>query len=366
MPASDIALTEAELTGSAAGPVVAPADTPEPHHGRHVGRRVQRLRWPRVLVSYLAMIFVLFTLNFFLPRAMPGNPVDALVAQGSDTFVFGEQARAELEEYYGLDKPLGTQYVEYLSKLARGDLGKSIVTNTPVRDEVGRRLPWTVLLIAGSVLLSTVIGLVAGIHSGWRRNRPMDRTMMTALLAIREFPPFLLGSLLLFVFAVKLEWLPLFGGQTPFSGSFGPVEQVLDIARHAVLPLLVLTVGLTAGTYLTMRAGMVNQLGSDHLLLGKAKGLPQRRLKYRYAARNGLLPVVSLTAVEIGFAVTVNILVERVFSYPGIGELMFESIGVRDYPTIQGTFLVYSVGIVTVNALADLLYRRLDPRVTTT
>lgn len=324
--------------------------------------RSRRRRWPATLASYLLMIFVLLTLNFFLPRAMPGDPIESLVSQGSDSFVFGEQARAELEEYYGLDRPLGTQYVDYLSRMARGDLGRSIVTNTPVRDEVGRRLPWTLLLIGSSIVLSSVIGLVAGIHSGWRRDRPIDRTMMTVLLAIREFPPFLLGSLLLFFFAVKLDWLPLFGARTPFSGSFGSLEQVLDIGRHALLPILVLTTGLTAGIYLTMRAGMVSELGSDHLLLGRAKGLRQRRLKYRYAARNGLLPVVSLTAVEIGFAVTVNVLVERVFSYPGLGGLMFESIGVRDYPTIQGTFLVFSVGIVTVNAVADLLYRRLDPR----
>jgi len=324
-------------------------------------RRNQR-RWLTGLASYLVIVFALITLNFFLPRAMPGDPVEGLLAQGSNSFVFGEQARNKLEEYYGLDRPLGAQYVHYLARLAHGDLGRSIVTNAPVRQEVGRRLPWTLFLIVGSLLLSTVVGLVAGVHSGWRRDRPMDRAVMTGLLAVREFPPFLLASLLLFVFAAKFGWLPLFGGQTPFSDSFGLLERVVDIGRHALLPLLVLTTGLTAGTYLTMRAGMVSELGSDHLLLGRAKGLRPRRLKYRYAARNALLPVVSLTAVEVGFAVTVNVLVERVFSYPGLGRLLFESIGTRDYPTIQGAFLVVSVGIVTVNAMADLLYRRLDPR----
>ncbi len=323
--------------------------------------RSRRL-WVGTSASYLAMVFILVTLNFFLPRAMPGDPIDGLLAQGSNSFVFGEQARTKLEQYYGLDRPLGSQYVDYLSRLARGDLGRSIVTNTPVLDEIRRRLHWTVLLIASSMLLSTAVGLVAGIHSGWRRDRPMDRAVMTGLLAIREFPPFLLASLLLFVFAVKLDWLPLFGAQTPFSGMFSVVERVVDIGRHLLLPLLVLTVGLTAGTYLTMRAGMVSELGSDHLLLGRAKGLRDRRLKYRYAARCALLPVVSLTAVDVGFAVTANVLVERVFSYPGLGGLLFESIGVRDYPTIQGAFLVISISVVTVNALADALYRRLDPR----
>lgn len=331
---------------------------------RRRSRGGTRRRWPAALASYLVLVFVLVTLNFFLPRAMPGDPIDGLLAQGSSGFTFGEQSRVRLQQYYGLDRPLGAQYVHYLARLAHGDLGHSIVTNQPVRHEIGRRLPWTLLLIGSSLVLSTVIGLAAGVHSGWRRERPTSQAVMTGLLAIREFPPFLLASLLLFLLAVKVHWFPLFGGETPFSSGYGLVERVLDIGAHLVLPLVVLTAGLTAGTYLTMRAGMVGELGSDHLLLGRAKGLRQRRLKYRYAARNALLPVVSLTAVEVGFAVTVNVLVERVFSFPGLGGLLFDSIGARDYPSIQGAFLVVSVGIVTVNALADALYRRLDPRVT--
>src|SRR5205085_7712951 len=171
-------------------------------------------------------------------------------------------------------------------------------------------------------------------------------------------------SLLLFLGAVKLGWLPLSGGQTAFSGSFSLFEKAVDIGRHLLLPLAVLTTQLAAWNYLVMRAGMVSELGSDYLLLGRAKGLLARRLKYRYAARNAMLPVVSSTAIDIGFAVAANVVIERVFSYPGIGRLLFDSIGSRDYPTIQGVFLVLSLGIVTANALADVLNRRLDPRTT--
>ncbi len=326
------------------------------------GRRRRRRRWAGAAVSYGVTIFALVTLNFLLPRAMPGDPVDALLAQGSSGFVFGEEARTELQEYYGLDRPLAAQYGQYLSGLVHGELGRSIVTNTPVWDEIVRRLPWTVLLIGSAAVVSTVVGLAAGVHSGWRRDRPMDRAFMTVLLALREFPPYLLGSLLLFIFAVKLGWLPLFGAETPFSGAFGPMERAFDVGRHLLLPLLVLSVELTAGNYLIMRAGMVSELGSDYLLLGRAKGLRERRLKYRYVARNALLPVVSLTAVQLGFGLTAVVLIERVFSYPGLGRLLFEAIAVRDYPTIQGAFLVMSMGVVTINALADALYLRLDPR----
>lgn len=325
-------------------------------------RRGDGRRRRGAVASYLVMVFALITLNFLVPRAMPGDPIDALLAQGATGFSLGEQSRASLEEYYDLDGSLASQYGNYLSRLLRGDLGRSIVTNAPVTTEIGRRLPWTILLIGSSMLLATAIGLVAGVHSGWRRDRPLDRALLTGLLTVWQFPPYLLGSLLLFVFAVKLGWFPLGGAQTPFSGSFSLVEKVIDIGQHLLLPLVVLTAGLTAVSYLVMRSGMVNELGSDYLLLGRAKGLRPRRLKYRYAARNALLPVVGLTAVEVGSAVVANLLVERVFSYPGLGGLMFGSIGVRDYPTIQGVFLVLSLGVVTVNALADVVYRRLDPR----
>lgn len=327
-----------------------------------------RRRHPRLerrlvaLGSYLVMVFLLITLNFFLPRAMPGDPIDGLLARGSPGFSLGEQARRSLEEYYNLDGSLATQYKEYLARLARGDLGRSIVTNTPVTHEIKRRLPWTILLIGSSLLLATAIGAMAGVHSGWRRDKPVDRVLLMGILTVWEFPPYLLASLLLFIFAVKLDWLPLAGAEEPFSSSYNLFERIADIGQHLVLPLVVLTLGLTAVSYLVMRAGMVKELGSDYLLLGRAKGLRERRLKYRYAARNALLPLVGLTAVEIGFAVAANVFVERVFTYPGLGGLLFDSIGPRDYPTIQGVFLVLSLSIVTINALADALYRKLDPR----
>ena len=343
---------DTELRGPAAPPA-----TPG-RRGRDWRRR------QGALVSYLIMVVALITLNFLLPRAMPGDPIDSLLSRGALGFSLGEQSRATLEEYYRLDGSLGSQFGNYISRLARGDLGRSIVTNAPVTTEIARRLPWTILLVGSSLLLSTLIGLVAGVHSGWRRDRPADRALLTGLLSVWQFPPYLLGSLLLFVFAVKLKWLPVGGARTPFSGSFGPVEKVLDIGEHLLLPLLVLTAGLTAVSYLVMRAGMVNELGADYLLLGRAKGLRSRRLKYRYAARNAVLPVVGLTAVEVGAAVAANVFVERIFSYPGLGGLLFGSIGVRDYPSIQGVFLVISLGVVTISALADVLYRRLDPRTT--
>ncbi|MDQ6728459.1 MAG: ABC transporter permease [Actinomycetota bacterium] len=322
-------------------------------------------RWRRrttALASYLLMVFALITLNFMLPRAMPGDPIDGLLAQGSAGFSLGEQSRASLQHYYGLNGSLASQYRHYLDRMIHGDLGRSIVTNTPVTGEIGRKLPWTLLLVATSILVATLVGAVAGVQSGWKRDRPADRALMTGLITVWQFPAYLLASIMLFVFAVKLHWLPSYGAQTSFSGSFSLIEKASDVGRHLVMPLVVLTVGLMAWNYLVMRSGMVNELGSDYLLLGRAKGLRPRRLKYRYAARNALLPLVSSVAVDIGFAVAANVFVERVFSYPGLGNLLFGSIGSRDYPMIQGVFLLLSLSIVTVNALADVAYRKLDPR----
>jgi len=333
--------------------------------GTGARRTHRRRRWPQGLAAYLLTVFALITLNFFIPRAMPGDPIDGLLASGSDTFLNGEQARADLAAYYGLDRPLLDQYGHYLGALAHGDLGRSIGNNALVRDEIADRVPWTLLLIGGAIVVSTVLGMVAGVHAGWRRDRPLDRALLTALLVVREFPTYLLGSLLLLVFAVKLRWLPIYGAQTTFSGSFSLVEKFVDIGRHLLLPLLVLSLGLTVGSYLVMRAGMVSELGADHLLLGRAKGLGDRRLKYRYAARNALLPVVTVVALDFSAAMAASVLVERVFSYPGVGLLTFDAIAVRDYPVLQGAFLVVAVVVLTTNFVADLIYGRLDPRTRT-
>jgi peptide/nickel transport system permease protein len=307
------------------------------------------------------MIYALITLNFLLPRMMPGDPIGSLLGSNS-AFNFGPQTRIALQKYYGLNGSLLSQYGHYLSRLAHGDLGRSVVTNTSVWSVISRPLPWTLLLIVTSVLISNVIGIAMGIHSGWRRDRPVDRAVMVALVTIWQFPAYLLASILLFLLAVKVHWFPLFGGQTPFSNTFALGHRVLDLADHLVLPLVVLASGMVAWDYLLMRAGMVSELGSDYLLMGRAKGLRERRLKYRYAARNAMLPLVTNAAFDIGVAVTSDIVIEAVFSYPGLGGLLFSSIGTRDYPVIQGVLLILMVGIVTVNALSEVVYGLLDPR----
>ncbi len=214
-----------------------------------------------------------------------------------------------------------------------------------------------------AVALATVLAMVAGINSGWRRGRPLDRGLLSLFLSVHNLPVFFVASIALFAFAVQLDWVPLSGASTPFVTSASLLDRVLDVAHHLVLPASVTALPLTAFQYLAMRGGMVSELGADYLVLGRAKGLADRRLKYRYAARNALLPVVSLTAVQLSYTVTGFILfVETVFAYPGMGRLMFDAVGFRDYPVLQASFLVLALLVLTANLVADVVSRRLDPR----
>lgn len=313
--------------------------------------------------SYAVLVFALVSLNFVLPRALPGQPVAALGDPRSELYVGNKTRREAVQRYYGLDRPAGEQYGRYLAGLVRGDLGTSIRFNAPVTEVIGSRLPWTLLLLGTALVVATAVGMLGGVHSAWRRGRRADRRLLTLFLAIDNLPVFFVASIAVYVLAVNLGWFPLSGARTPFSQTWGPLRQAADIAHHLVLPAAALALQLMGFQYLVMRASMVTELGSDHLLLGRAKGLSDRVLKYRYAARNALLPSVTVFALQLGLAVTAGIFVETVFAYPGLGSLMVESVGERDYPTMQGCFLVLTVLVVGANLLADVSYRRLDPRI---
>ena len=335
-----------------------------PPRGGGLAVRSTSPAWPVRLLAYGITVFTLVTLTFFLPRAMPGDPLDSLLDPASPSFLQDPTLRAEQAAYYGLDQPLVVQYGRYLRDLGRGELGVSIRYTMPVRDLVRERLPWTLLLIGTAMTVAVVVGVAAGVHAGWHRDRPVDRGLLLLFMGFRSFPVFFLASLAAFVLAARLRWFPLSGVSTPFA-TFGLVRSVVDVAHHLALPMALLAMEFAAGHYLLTRAGMVSQLGADHLLMGRAKGVADRQLKYRYAARNALLPVVTLTAVQLGSAVTGAIFVETVFGYRGIGLLLVEGVQSRDYPTLQACFLVISLIVVTVNLATDLLYRRIDPRTTT-
>jgi peptide/nickel transport system permease protein len=292
---------------------------------------------------------------------MPGDPLmaiygdEALVAMTPDL-------EAHLVERFALDQPIWQQFGAYIIALFQGDLGWSYYFNSSVLQVILGSLPWTLLIVGSSLVLSTLLGIVLGIESGWRRGSKTDRFMLTGLMSLNGFPDFFLGLILLIVFGVLLGVAPLSGALTPYSGLSG-FALVLDVLKHAALPVTALTLAHLAGGYLLTRNTMITVLKQPFILTARAKGLSQRALKYRHAGRNSLLPVITMTGISLGRVVTGALFVELVFAYPGVGQLTYQSLLSRDYPVIQGIFLIVAISVLVANFAVDLLYPKLDPRV---
>ncbi len=315
----------------------------------------------RSIITYAIAFAFIITLNFLLPRMMPGDPLMAIY--GNEALIaMTPQLKAELVERFALDKPLWQQFGAYLLALFRGELGYSYYYNAPVLTVILGRLPWTLLLVGTSLVLSTLLGIVLGIESGWRRGSRTDRIMLTGLMSLNGFPDFFLGMLLLIIFGVTLGILPLAGALTPYSGLSGPAL-VLDVLKHLVLPMTALTLAHLSSGYLLTRNTMITVLKEPYMLTARAKGLSPRILKYRHAGRNSMLPVVTRTGIWVGRVVTGALFVELVFAYPGVGYLTYEALLTRDYPVIQGVFLLVAISVLAANFIVDLSYPKLDPRV---
>jgi peptide/nickel transport system permease protein len=313
------------------------------------------------LITYGIALLIILLLNFILPRMMPGDPLmaiygdEALVAMTPDL-------KAHLIERFALDQPLWQQFGAYITALFQGDLGWSYYYNASVSDVILGSLPWTLLVVGSSLVLSTLLGIVLGIESGWRRGSKTDRVMLAGLMSLNGFPDFFLGLVLLIVFGVLLGIAPLSGALTPYSGLSG-LSLVLDVLKHMALPVAALTLAYLAGGYLLTRNTMITVLKEPFMLTARAKGLSQSALKYRHAGRNSLLPVITMTGIWLGRVVTGALFVELVFAYPGVGQLTYQALLSRDYPVIQGVFLMVAISVLVANFAVDLIYPKLDPRV---
>lgn len=316
----------------------------------------------RQVALYLPTLLAIATIVFLLPRLMPGDPLLARLDPESSLYVSDPETRDRLRAYYGLDRPLPEQYLRYLGSLAQGDLGWSIVGGRPVTAIVRERLPWTLLLVGTALVLSAVIGFLAGVAAAWRRGSARDGVLLVATTGLRAAPEYVSATLLLIAFAVLVPVFPLAGARTPFAEYGSPFGAIADVAYHLVLPATALTASLIAGKFLIVRNTMISALGQDYMLLARAKGLPEHLLKYRHAARNSLLPFLTVLGIQSGFAIGGAIFVESIFAYPGMGSLILQAVQSRDYPVLEGCFLTLAATVLLVNALVDLAYSRLDPR----
>jgi len=316
-------------------------------------------------VQYLAAFSVVLALNFFLPRFMPGDPLAYITGDPSADMpvVMSEEARQELENYYGLDRPLVEQFGGYLHNLVRGDLGWSIYFNAPVSDVLLGHLKWTLLLVGTSAAIYVALGVALGVVSGWRRNSKTDTTLLVSILSLGSWPPFFLGMLLIILFSGKLGILPMSGAETPWANHSGVLARPLDIGRHLVLPATALVLTHLAGVYLLTRNSVLGVLGENYILAARAKGISERDIMFRHVLRNALLPIITMVGLTLGFLVMGAIFVETVFAYPGMARLLYDATVIRDYPLIQGGLLLITVLVIAANLGADMLYSRLDPRV---
>lgn len=308
--------------------------------------------------EYLLTLLVAVSINFFLPRALPGDPL-ALIA-GDAVRQMGPERIAELRSAYGLDEPLLSQYFSYLSNLVRGDLGTSFRYSGGrlVLEVLADRLMWTAFLVVSALTIATLIGGFLGARAGWSRRGGLGQLSM--MFALRSMPVFWLAMIFIPIFAVTLGWFP--SGDSYSIPRPGGWAGVADVVGHAVLPVSVLAISYIPMAFAMMRASVINVSNEPHLLLARAKGLGDRTVLYRHGVRNAAAPVVTMLALDFGQLLGGVILIETVFNYRGIGAMMFEAAKTRDYPLLQGGFLIFTVGVLAINMLTEFLYPRLDPR----
>jgi peptide/nickel transport system permease protein len=314
----------------------------------------------RKLLQAFATIILIVLLNFVLFRMMPGSPERA-VHNPHTTAALQAQLRAR----WGLDKPLvPDQLVAFMGSTLTGDLGYSILyRGSPVTDVVGEAIGPTLLLVGIGEVIAIAVGLALGAVSGWRRGGLTDRLGNGASLVLYSMPYFVIGMPLIIVFAAGLHLFPTGGMQTAGAPSTDPIAQVLDIAWHAVLPLAAVSLGLIGQYSILMRSAILETRSEDFVTTARAKGLTDGRILRSHAFPNALLPMVTLIAINLGYVIAGAITAEIVFNWPGLGTLTVAALSARDYPLLQGIFLLISVSVVLGNFLADLVYGALDPRV---
>jgi len=316
----------------------------------------------RRLVQATLTILGIVVLNFFLFRMMPGSPERILLRNPHLTQATVDAARAR----WGLDEPVPVQLVKYLAATAQGDLGYSFqYRGQPVGEVIGNRMWPTIILVGIAEVIAIIFGLALGAYSGWKRGGNVDKVGNGVSLVLYSMPYFVIGMPLIIIFAAELGWFPTSGMLTPGATYASPMDQLLDFLHHLVLPLLTVSLGLIGGYSILMRSAIIETRTEDYVTTAKAKGLSEDRIVRHHAFPNALLPTVTIIAINLGYVVAGVLTAEIIFNWPGLGTLTYQALSVRDFPVLQGVFLILAIAVVLANLGADLLYGVLDPRVRT-
>ncbi|ODT82670.1 MAG: peptide ABC transporter permease [Pelagibacterium sp. SCN 64-44] len=316
----------------------------------------------RRIAFYLVAFLVAATINFILPRLMPGNPIDVLFAQQATTLP--AEARQALIETFGFASgPLHLQFLDYMKSVFTGDLGYSIrFYPQTVNQVLAYAFPWTLLLAGTATLLAFCLGSIIGTYAAWRRGGLLDAVATPLSLALQATPAVVIALTALFIFGVALRWLPTGYAFNPSLDPAWSWQFIGSVFLHGLMPICSLMIVFVGGYLVTMRNNMIGQLGEDHVTMGLAKGLTDRRVQFNYAARNALLPSVTSLGLTLGAILGGSLVTEVVFNYPGLGQTLYLGIVTRDYPLIQGQLLIMTFATLLANLAVDLLYVFLDPR----
>ncbi len=340
----------------------------------HVDVNMKAIKVFERVLSTIPIMFGVAIIVFFFIRLTPGDPVDIMLGRSGAVTT---RELDQLRHQFHLDEPLHVQLGYFMSDALRGDLGHSYIRNKPVVDLLAERLPATIELTLGSLLISLLIALPIGILSAVRPNSPLDRLSMAGAFLGISMPGFWLGILLILLFAVQLRWLPAqsrLGADIQLqqvTGMFvldslltGNLPALVDSLKHLVLPSITLGAGVAAIIARVLRSSMLEVLRSDYIKLARAKGATEWNVVMKHALRNALIPTVTVVGLQIGVLLGGNMIVETVFSWPGLGRLVVDAIFNRDFPLIQGAVMVYAITFVLVNLVVDVLYTYLNPKIT--
>ena len=322
-----------------------------------MSRTLRALR--RRLLQAVPTILGIVVVCFLLLNLAPGDMVDVMAAEAQITEVaVVERLRAE----YGLDQPLYVQMARYVWNVLQLDLGFSFRHSQPVWDVIAERLPATLLLMSAAMSLAVVVGVLAGATASLRLNTWADHLISVVVVLFFAVPSFWLGLMMIVLFSVKLGWLPV-GGMATIGGAAAGLAHAQDVARHLIMPVLALGLFYAAIYARVMRSSMLEVIGLDFVRTARAKGLGSRQVEFVHVLSNALLPVVTLFGLQLGTMLAGSVVVESVFSWPGLGTLLLDAVFARNYPLVMGVLLFGSVFVVCANLLVDLLYMRLDPRI---
>ena len=320
----------------------------------------------RSLISYivirvlqiLPIVAGIVLLNFIIIHLAPGDPAIILAGEYETSPEYIEMLR----EQFGLNKPLYEQFFIYITNIAKGNLGYSLVYKEPVIDLIFQRVPATLLLMSTQLFFAVLLGILLGVSSSILLYTKVDSIITISSLIAYAIPSFWLAQILILLFSIKLGWFPV-QGMVSLRTELSGLDYIIDVLYHLILPVVTLGAINTALITRLTRSNMLEILGKDFIITAKAKGLSKFTVIFKHALRNALLPVVTIVGMSVGRMVAGSVIVESVFGWPGVGRLLYDAIGWRDYPLILGIFLIISMGIVTTNLITDILYAYLDPRI---